>query len=49
MTFNTIYGVDFSGAKLAGRNTWVARLERREGVSKGRLFALANLACVERL
>jgi hypothetical protein len=25
--FNTIYGVDFSGAKLAGRNTWVARLE----------------------
>ena len=28
MTFETIFGVDFSGAKLAGRNTWVARLER---------------------
>ena len=49
MTFNTIYGVDFSGAKLAGRNTWVARLERREGVSRGRRFALADLACVEAL
>jgi Protein of unknown function (DUF429) len=27
LLFDTIYGVDFSGAKLAGRNTWVARLE----------------------
>jgi hypothetical protein len=27
MMFNTIYGVDFSGAKLAGRNTWVARIK----------------------
>ncbi len=27
MLFDSIYGVDFSGAKLAGRNTWVARLE----------------------
>ena len=25
--FDTIYGVDFSGAKEAGRNTWVARVE----------------------
>jgi uncharacterized protein DUF429 len=25
--FGTVYGVDFSGARLAGRNTWVARLE----------------------
>ncbi|CAA9415691.1 MAG: hypothetical protein AVDCRST_MAG64-2567 [uncultured Phycisphaerae bacterium] len=25
--FDTVYGVDFSGAKLAGRNIWVARLE----------------------
>jgi hypothetical protein len=25
--FGAIHGVDFSGAKLAGRNTWVARLE----------------------
>src|SRR5262249_56212072 len=22
----SVYGVDFSGAKLAGRNTWIARL-----------------------
>jgi hypothetical protein len=27
LQFSTIYGVDFSGAKLAGRNTWVARIE----------------------
>jgi hypothetical protein len=25
--FSVIYGVDFSGARLAGKNTWVARLE----------------------
>jgi hypothetical protein len=47
VTFDTIYGVDFSGAKLAGRNTWVARLQRR-GVSRGRRFALVELDCVER-
>lgn len=30
--FTAVYGVDFSGAKLAGRNTWVARVEpRRRG------------------
>ena len=27
MAFGSIYGVDFSGAKLAGQNTWVARME----------------------
>ena len=27
MLFRAIYGVDFSGAKLAGRNTWLARIE----------------------
>ena len=47
MTVNTIYGVDFSGAKLAGRNTWVARLDRRQGVSRGRLYELRELDCVE--
>jgi len=46
VTFDTIHGVDFSGAKLAGRNIWVARLERR-GVSKSRRFALTELACLE--
>ncbi|MFO0801186.1 MAG: DUF429 domain-containing protein [Gemmataceae bacterium] len=30
--FSVVYGVDFSGARLAGRNTWVARVEpRRRG------------------
>ena len=27
LNFESIYGVDFSGAKLAGQNTWVARAE----------------------
>ena len=50
MTFNTIYGVDFSGAKLAGRNIWVATLERVNGRgSQSRQFALAELHCVEKL
>lgn len=31
MAFDSIYGVDFSGAKLAGRNTWIARVEPRCG------------------
>jgi len=48
--FNTIYGVDFSGAKLAGRNIWIARLERRTGrASKAGPFALADLHSVESL
>src|SRR3954451_16332920 len=25
LKFESVYGVDFSGAKLAGRNVWVAR------------------------
>ena len=32
----TIYGVDFSGAKLAGRNIWVARLEKPRDSTQGR-------------
>lgn len=45
MQFETVFGVDFSGAKLAGRNTWVARLEpARRGPAR-----LAELACLERL
>ncbi|MBN9523469.1 DUF429 domain-containing protein [bacterium] len=47
--FATVYGVDFSGAKLAGRNTWVARVEpRRRGrpvlVALDRLEALCGTA-----
>jgi hypothetical protein len=42
MTFESIYGVDFSGAKEAGRNIWIARAElTRRG--RLRLVDLANL------
>jgi hypothetical protein len=46
--FSTIYGVDFSGAKLAGRNTWVARLEP---VKRGQrpAYLLTKLSRLERL
>jgi hypothetical protein len=47
--FGTIYGVDFSGAKLAGRNTWVARLEPPRGRSRRGPYRLVELACLERL
>src|SRR5688572_16598108 len=49
LKFSTIYGVDFSGARLAGRNTWVARLER---VGRGRdvaRYGLKALAPLENL
>jgi hypothetical protein len=45
----TVYGVDFSGARLAGRTTWVARCdvvpvrERRAGAPPLRLAELASL------
>lgn len=47
--FAVVYGVDFSGAKLAGRNTWVARVEpRRRGrpvlVALDRLETLCGTA-----
>ena len=47
--FSAVYGVDFSGAKLAGRNTWVARVEpRRRGrpvlAALDRLGALCGTA-----
>jgi hypothetical protein len=46
--FSNIYGVDFSGAKLAGRNTWIARLERSP---RGRRpsYILAELSSLEHL
>jgi hypothetical protein len=43
--FETVFGVDFSGARLAGRTTWVARLE----VLGGGPCRLVELACLERL
>lgn len=47
--FESVYGVDFSGAKLAGRNIWVARVEpRRRGrpvlVALDRLETLCGTA-----
>lgn len=39
-----VYGVDFSGAKMAGRNTWVARLE-----PSGDRLTLAGLWRLEKL
>jgi hypothetical protein len=44
--FQVFYGVDFSGAKLAGRNAWVARVEPR---GKTRRLALASLDRLESL
>jgi hypothetical protein len=43
-TFDAIYGVDFSGARQAGRNTWLARIEPR---GRRPRFRLAELACLE--
>ena len=43
----TVYGVDFSGARLAGKTTWVARLEPSSG--EGPPFALTMLKPLRRL
>jgi hypothetical protein len=43
LPFSTVYGVDFSGARLAGRTTWVARTEVREAGGRLRLVELVNL------
>jgi Protein of unknown function (DUF429) len=50
LKFRTIYGVDFSGARLAGRNTWVARIERgKRSVGCGREWRLVQLERLEDL
>jgi hypothetical protein len=46
-TLDAICGVDFSGARLAGRNTWLARLEPAS--PKSGVPRLAELACLEKL
>jgi hypothetical protein len=46
LLFSSVYGVDFSGAKLAGRNTWVALLKpgaREPGLPPYELTDLAPL------
>jgi hypothetical protein len=47
VSFEAIYGVDFSGAKQAGRNTWVAHLE--PSGRRRRAYRLTELACLEKL
>ena len=47
--FGAIYGVDFSGAKLAGRNTWVARIEPTGGRKKAPPYRLTALSRLETL
>lgn len=49
LMFSSIYGVDFSGAKLAGRNTWVARLEPAMGESGDPSYALTDLVRLAKL
>jgi hypothetical protein len=49
LPFGTIYGVDFSGAKLAGKNTWVARLEPAVRGSGPPPYELTDLARLEGL
>ncbi|MBV9852222.1 MAG: DUF429 domain-containing protein [Armatimonadetes bacterium] len=44
--FASICGVDFSGARLAGRTTWVARIER---AARPVLYRLTRLASLETL
>jgi hypothetical protein len=49
--FRTFYGVDFSGARLAGRTIWLARIERHEEGDYSPLarFRLTELSSLERL
>ncbi|MDQ3908363.1 MAG: DUF429 domain-containing protein [Acidobacteriota bacterium] len=49
MRFSTIYGVDFSGARLAGRNTWVARVVRPGRTESEAPYRLAELSSLEEL
>jgi len=46
--FNSIFGVDFSGARLAGRNIWLARLETGDKRSDTP-YRLVDLTCLEKL
>src|SRR5215831_13485021 len=46
--FASIFGVDFSGARLAGRNIWLARLEPL-GKRRQAPYRLADLTCLEKL
>ncbi len=45
MKFQSVHGVDFSGAKLAGENIWIATLER----ARRDTWQLTSLDCLEKL
>lgn len=47
--FGAIHGVDFSGAKLAGRNTWIARIEPAGGRKNAPPYRLTALSRLETL
>jgi hypothetical protein len=47
--FEAIYGVDFSGARLAGRNIWLARIELSGVAEGGPAYRLTNLRSLEQL
>jgi hypothetical protein len=47
--FTSIFGVDFSGARAAGRNIWLARLGPASGRRDLPSYELAELACLEDL
>ena len=47
MQFGSIYGVDFSGAKRAGRTTWVARIEPASCVTASPSYTLTALSRLE--
>ena len=48
--FAVVFGVDFSGARLAGRTTWIARLDRADVTeSPGPELALGSLRRLDRL
>ena len=47
--FGAIYGVDFSGGRLAGRNIWLARLDAVNGRPRTPAYRLTELACLEKL
>ena len=49
MTFDAIYGVDFSGAKLAGKNTWVAKIEPIPKRRRRPYYILTGLWSLEKL
>ena len=47
--FAAVFGVDFSGARLAGRTTWIARLHPAGAAGSDPAFALGSLQRLDRL